>query len=69
MSMGNNNSVNNKDFYTGVTVQNLFKLIKDLKVMDDFISIPKINRQFSYLGWKSNYDIVLPNEKKLNLVK
>lgn len=35
---------NNKDFYSGVTIDNLFKLIKDLKIIDEFITIPKINR-------------------------
>ena len=65
----NNNNPNSKDFYTGVTVENLFKLIKDLKIIDEFVTIPKINREFFYQGWKSNFDITLPNQKKLSIVK
>ncbi len=55
---GNNAS---KDFYTGVTIENLSKLVKDLKIIDDFVTIPKINREFFYRGWKATYDITLPN--------
>ena len=72
-SLSNNgnsgNSSASKDFYTGMTIENLIKLVKDLRVLDDFITIPKINRGFFYDGWKSSYDITLPNEKKLVLVK
>ncbi len=39
-----NNNPYSKDFYTGVTIENLFKLIKDLKIIDEFVTIPKINR-------------------------
>lgn len=36
--------------------------------MDEFITIPRINREFSYLGWKSSYEVVLPKEGKVRLV-
>ncbi len=43
--------------------------MKDLKIIDEFITIPKINREFFYLGWKSTYDVLMPNEKKLIMIK
>lgn len=34
LTTNTNNNNNCKDFYSGVTVDSLFKLIKDLKIMD-----------------------------------
>lgn len=51
-----------------MTIENLWKLIKDLKIINEFVTVPKLNREFAK-GWKSFYDVVLPNEKKLGLVK
>ena len=54
--------------FTGLNMEGLWRLIKDMKLTDDNITIAKLNRSF-FKGNKSRYDVDFMNKRKLEFIK
>ena len=58
----------NREIFGGMSKEGVWRLVKDLKVTDEFMTLARLDREFEK-GRKSQFDVVFPNANRLELAK
>ena len=61
-------SSTNKEIFNGLNIEGLWKMVKDLKINNEWLSLAKLNRLF-YEVAKRRFEIEMPSAKKMELLK
>jgi hypothetical protein len=57
-----------KEFYTGLVLENVWKALKDLRIVNESNSLCRLNREFSN-GYQNEFDLAMPSESVISILE
>jgi hypothetical protein len=61
-------SSTNREIFNGLNIEGLWRLVKDMKITNEWLTLAKLNRLFCQ-GHKSQFGIEIPKQKKLEMLE
>ena len=58
----------NKEIFNGLNIEGVWKVVKDMRVTNEWLTLAKVNRCFSQ-GYKAQFDIEMPSKDKMSILR